>query len=130
MSAGSKTARSKAATVRATSSSLVRQFETEMPDREAFVPRRPAHPRLAASLHRLEHGTRRLVVAEAQEHLVQHHLVQDLAAGESPELVREAPRVPAAALDQLGDARLPRERSAAYTVSPRARRENSGVQSI
>ena len=101
---------SNARTVRETSSSLVRQFETEMTDRGAAVPVRPAHPRLAARLHPREHGIRRRVVREAEEHLVEDDLVQDLASGQPRELLREAPRVAAAALDELGDAR-PAERA-------------------
>ena len=44
---------------------------------------------------------------EADEHLVQHHVVEDLATGQARELLGERPRVAAAALDELGDARAP-----------------------
>ena len=82
-------------------------------DRGAPVPRRAAHPRLAARPAPRASGVVGLVVGrEAEEHLVQLDVVQHLRA-ELLEAGGESPRVRAAALDHLGDAVRPSERIAA-----------------
>ena len=122
---------SKAATVRVTSSSLVRQFETEM-----RIAARPSHvvPLIHASpLRCTASRTARVVSSSANRSSTwfEHDLVQDLAARQPRELVGEAcARAGSSARRARRRPARPSERSAAYTVKPRARRENSGVQSI
>ena len=68
-----------AETVRSTSSSVVRQFETER--RIAARPFQVVPPIHASRFVEPFHGRlRRLVVGEAEQHLVQDHLVEHLAA--------------------------------------------------
>ena len=117
-----------ASTVRRTSSSSVRQHETEM--RIAARPSHDgrAHPGLALLLHRGDDRRRPLVVLEAEEHLVEDDVVEDLAARQR----RRAPAAIERAWAQLrsisvGDAAAPSARIAAHTGSERARRENSGL---
>ena len=62
----------------------------------------PAHPRLAALLHRAQRFVRLGVGGEAEQHLVQLDVVQHLCA-EILEAGGEAPRMTAAALDHVGD---------------------------
>ena len=70
----------------------------------AAVPDRPAEPCLAPALDLLDHRARgRVVVVEAQEHLVEDHVVEHLRAVERLHRLAQAPRVVAAALDQLGE---------------------------
>ena len=73
------------------------------PDRRPPVPRRATHPCLATGLHGRESGARRRVVREAEEHLVEHDLVQHLGTGEGRDLLGERSRVAAAAVDELAD---------------------------
>ena len=107
-------ARSNAATVRVDVVVARAPVRDRDPDREAAVPDRSAHPRLAARLHSIEHGTRRLVVVEAQEHLVQDHVVQDLAAGQRARSRRRTARARAQHRStSSATPERPRERSAA-----------------
>ena len=46
-----------------------------------------------ACLHGREHGVRRRVVGEPEQHLVEHDLVQDLASRQLRDPPRESPRV-------------------------------------
>ena len=82
----------------------MRQHETERriarrPSQS--VPPSHASPRV---LHRGDEGVGRLVVLEAEEHLVEHDLVQDLAARQLRERRRELARPRARLLDELRDA--------------------------
>ena len=72
-------------------------------DRSASVPHRRAHPRLALACTAASDGPRLLVVREAKEHLVEHDVVQHLAARQPGDPFREAACVGARALDEVGD---------------------------
>src|SRR4051794_25267750 len=74
-------------------------------DRTPAVPRRPADPCLAARLDRRDHRVGRLVVLEADEHLVQHDVVQELAAGKLGQPGGDVAGAGAEALDEVGNAR-------------------------
>ena len=69
----------------------------------ATAPRRAAHPAGAVALDAFDDGIRRRVVAEADEHLVEHDVVGDLGP-RLAELVGEATGERAGALDELGQA--------------------------
>ena len=87
-------------------------------------------PADSVALDPLDHrGGECVVVAEAYEDLVEHDVVEDVDAGLSGEASGDQPGVVAASVDEVGQAWRPSWRSAAYTVTPRARRENSGAQS-
>ena len=97
---------------RSTSSSLVRQFETEI--RIAALPCQtvPESQHVPSSCTPFTVASRqRVVVAEADEHLVEHDLVQDLDAGLGAEQLREArawsqQRSTIAAMPSLPSARI------------------------
>ena len=97
-------ASAKAASVRSTSSSLVCQFDTEI-----RIAARPSHvvPLIHASPLACTRAQRIVglgVGGEADQHLIQLDVVEHLGA-EILEPGGEAPRVTAAALDEIGDAR-------------------------
>ena len=72
----------------------------------------------------------RRVVTEADQHLVQHHVVGRPRSPAAVKGVGEPPGQCAAPVDQLGDAGRARARvTAAHTASPRARRDDSAVKS-
>ena len=120
-----------AAHERSTSLIVVAQLETEM--RIARRPRQavgPVQQVPSACTAATTASVARVVVAEAHEDLVEHDVVEDLDAVLGAEDLGEAPRARAAALDQLGDAVAPERAQRGQIANERARREDSGVQSI
>jgi hypothetical protein len=99
-------------------------------DRAPPVDRGAAQPCLAAGEYAMKDPVRGGVVGESEEDLVDHDVVQHLAAGHGGDTLGERLGVCAGPLHKVGYPWRPRERSAAYTAKPRARRENAGVQSI
>ncbi len=77
--AGARAGRRNASTVREMSSSARAPVQNRQADRGPIVPDRAAHPRFAARLDAGEDLARHLVVREAEEHLIEHHVVQHLA---------------------------------------------------
>ena len=123
-----RSARAKAATVRSTSRSLVRQPTTEMRIVNLPVPGGRAHPRLALLLDGGEDRLRPLVVLEPEEHLVEHDVVDDLAARQRRRALRRCARACAQQRStSAGIPSRPSSRIAAHTGTARARRENSGL---
>ena len=97
------------------SSSVVDQLETEtrMAARpcQTVPPSHASPPRWTSST---TFARRRVVVVEAQQHLVEHHVVEHLDAVDLAHRIGQPARQRAVALDQLGQARRgPSERSAA-----------------
>ena len=73
--------------------------------RREALPRRAAGPAGPVRLYaRDDRARRRIVVAEAHQHLVQHDVVEDPHARGTAEALREVPRMRAAAIDEVGDA--------------------------
>ena len=92
-------------------SRVVRQLETAM--RIAARPSQVVPPIHASplSLDLVEDAERRLVVLEAEEHLVDDDVVQQLATGQLLDAGREPGREVAAAVDEIGE--RPRARASA-----------------
>ena len=97
-----------AATVRSTSASLVRQPTTER--RIAAPPSQTvrAHPSLALACTAARIAAVRSSSSNRNDHLVEHHVVQHLAAGERGD-TRRRPRAHgrSSSLDEVGDPRAP-----------------------
>ena len=67
---------------------------------------------------------------DPRQHLIEDDVVQDFNRWLVTQAIREPLRQPAAAGHEVVNPRRPSDFSAAYTAKPRARREDSGVQSI
>src|SRR5215211_2327497 len=73
------------------------------PHQPPAVPGRAAHPAGALALDALDYPVGALVVAEPHQDLVEHDVVRDRDTTDSAQLLGEAPRERAAALDQVGE---------------------------
>src|SRR5262249_12798992 len=97
------------------------------PHRRVALPVSAATPASALRLHLLDYATRALRAAEADQHLIQHDLVQDPIPS-ACELLGEALCVAARSLDELRHTRATQvAQGRPYLDPPRAAREIGGV---
>src|SRR5207302_2569591 len=75
----------------------------------ASLPHRPSRPARAVRLYARDDTTGHLAVAKGDQHLIDHHVVEDLVPG-LPQAVGEARCMATGALDQVGQA-LPPQRA-------------------
>ena len=118
--------RNMAAIERSTSASVVAHEITLT--RIAVFPCQTVTPHPAGSLvlDGRDHATRPLGIAEGDEHLIEHDVVQHRKPRVT-EGVGKAPGLAAVAFHQVGEPFLPSARSAAQASTPRGRRDTSGV---
>ena len=121
-----------AATERSTSSALVDQFDTEI--RTAARPFHfvPLIQQVPVVLQAFEHSVSMPVLVairrmEADEHLVEHYLVEHLDSVGSGQLIGKAASQAQQRSTISAMPLRPSARIAAYTAKPRARRECSGL---
>src|SRR5438309_429801 len=73
------------------------------PHRRAALPFRASAPARTVILNSANHASRGVVIAERDEHLVQHHVVEHRESG-AAESFGETSGLPAVALDHFGEA--------------------------